>query len=267
MRARGVVGNGHSLEVDLIGGLIGAKSTFETTGTISGINNLTVNAGNNDPGNPDVYEMIVGPTTTTAQYNLITSGFQTYNVPLRLSDKIQRATFMGTAQTYTTKATFNYDFEASHADIVLTFLGDTHVTTGFKDFGSLLTDGGTDQQPSTTFIDTPNFVTDRFQTYDDRVVIDTNTTLAAPGRIAFLRTVNGNFSLDIKTPGETLFGGAVGDSQPLAKLGTDYAGLYHGHVQRRHNRFTGVRRRREPRRSRVDDGSRHQLWQDGGRTV
>jgi hypothetical protein len=64
------------------------------------------------------------------------------------------------------------------------------------------------------------------QSYGEATILGANTTLAstAAGNIRFANTLNGAYTLDIDTTGDTIFGGAVGNSAALASLTTNAGG-------------------------------------------
>jgi hypothetical protein len=64
------------------------------------------------------------------------------------------------------------------------------------------------------------------QSYGEATILGANTTLAstAAGNIRFANTLNGAYTLAIDTSGDTIFGGAVGNSAALASLTTNAGG-------------------------------------------
>jgi hypothetical protein len=64
------------------------------------------------------------------------------------------------------------------------------------------------------------------QSYGEEATLGANTTLAstAAGNIRFANTLNGAYTLAIDTSGDTIFGGAVGNSAALASLTTNAGG-------------------------------------------
>jgi hypothetical protein len=101
---------------------------------------------------------------------------------------------------------------------VTTFAGAVGGTTPLA---SLTTDA-----PGSTDLNGGSVTTTGAQTYNDPVLLSTDTVLTstASGNVTFTLTVNGAFNLTVNTAGVTTFGGAVGGAMALTSVTTDAPG-------------------------------------------
>ncbi|QGN55300.1 hypothetical protein [Novosphingobium sp. Gsoil 351] len=165
-------------------------------GTVSGVANLTTNAGG---------------TTRFGDGTVTTSGAQTFNDQILLG---VATVFSGTA------GTFAAGLVGNGFDVTLSYSASSSLTGAFTGIDDLVIDGG-----NTTAL-SGSIATVGGQTYSDAITLAGATTLSSSnaGAIAFQSTVNGPQALTVNTGGTTSFAAAVGVGTSLASLTTDAGG-------------------------------------------
>lgn len=179
------------------------NTTFNgAIGTNSALNSLTTDA--------------IG-TTNFNGGSITSTGSQTFNDAVLLGDNtiltstgIGDITFESTldgafALGINTDGNTNFNGTVGNNSALTSLITDTIGTTNING-GSVITTGN--------------------QTYNDVVLLGANTVLTSSGTgdITFESTLNGAFTLDINTDGNTTFNGAVGNNSELNNLTTDAIG-------------------------------------------
>ena len=152
--------------------------------------------------------------------SVLTFGTQTYNDPVNLgANTIITSTGAAALGNVTFNSTVNGAF---------TLLVNTAGNTDFNGLVGNITPlvSLTTDAPGTVSIDGGGVTTTGFQLYNDPATIGANTTLAstAAGNITFMQTLDGAFTLNVNTAGNTVFNGVVGGITPLVSVVTDAPG-------------------------------------------
>ena len=156
-------------------------------------------------------DSVVFNVTGGNQVSVSTAGAQTYNGAVMLgADTVLTSTTQG-------NLVFNAPMDGAHA-LTLNTAGTTIFAAaigGLSPLASLTTDA----PGATVFSRSGNVTTSGAQTYGDAVLLQTDATLlSSASNIAFLQTVDGAHALTTSASGTNLFGGAVGDTTPLASV-------------------------------------------------
>ncbi|WP_443751327.1 YDG domain-containing protein [Asticcacaulis solisilvae] len=195
------------------------NSALTFSSTIDGGYGLTVNSGSNTT----TFGAAIGATsaltslgtgslgTTVVQYNITTTGAQTYANSVHWNRSSTLASTGGGDITF-------------HA-VTGTSTVATVNTSGTTTFGTSSLRSLTTDSAGTTRL-TGNVTTYAAQTYNDAVTLGSTVTVSSTGgySITFNKTVDGAYGLTVNNQYPTLFNGVVGGTTALTSLTTDTGG-------------------------------------------
>ncbi|HEY1172521.1 MAG TPA: hypothetical protein VGH19_14220 [Verrucomicrobiae bacterium] len=155
--------------------------------------------------------------------SVVTFATQTYNDPVTIG---ANTILTSTGAAALGNVTFNSTLDSAVGpfSMVVNTAGNTDFNGAVGGIGALLS--LTTDAPGTVSIDGGAVTTTAFQLYNDVATIGANTVLTSTGAgdITFMQTLDGAFTLNVNTAGNTIFNGVVGGITPLVSVVTDAPG-------------------------------------------
>ncbi|HBY79869.1 MAG TPA: hypothetical protein DEG47_23335, partial [Cyanobacteria bacterium UBA11148] len=205
-----------------------ADGSINFNGTVQGNQNLILTAGGNINFNDNVNIgslMTEGSGTTNLNGNVTTSGDQTYNNAVVVQKSDSTTILEGTNVTF--KSTVDADANINDEESLRVNATETHFNSAVGNtalLNNLIIDAN-----GTTYINTNQVKTQGNQSYNNAVVLETDTTITG-NNVTFDSTVDattpGGQSLTVNAS-DTTFNGSVGNTAALNSLTTNASGTTH----------------------------------------